>query len=361
VIGNPGLTASGVHDNIFDNNISAEIERWPSARIVRAAPVDGPPPPRHGAMLEGQVTVGWHRMWAFAVAFVAMVVAGDVGAQPDAGADAAASTEGRADLDHDSDCDPRGTDRCTDALRSPNKMSDADGGASDDSTEPSETKDGADLSKVCRTSRECGERGLCSAVDGQCAAVRDADCRRSLLCALGRCTARNGECVVASDADCAESKACREKGWCTAKYGRCVRDFTRDGPAERRARGTPTGFGPDADMEIRSPAMLGVGIATVAVGGVGVLFGFGALFTAGFAAIGAEVGSSEARTTRDTALIVAASAGGGGAVLTPMGVMLIVRGAKRVPSANRAEALPSSLASPTVSIGPTGGSLTWRF
>ena len=98
--------------------------------------------------------------------------------------------------------------------------------------------------EACSESADCMERGRCSAVDEECQAADDTDCRLAKVCVFqGLCTAQQGKCVapsecstcketglcepsergcVATDASCAKSAMCRRQGLCTARSGVCV-------------------------------------------------------------------------------------------------------------------------------------------
>jgi hypothetical protein len=76
---------------------------------------------------------------------------------------------------------------------------------------------------TCAAADGCVKDGKCDVVDGHCAALKSADCRRSLRCRLeGTCTAEDGECVAASSGDCLASSNCKAVNRCTAKEGTCV-------------------------------------------------------------------------------------------------------------------------------------------
>jgi hypothetical protein len=125
---------------------------------------------------------------------------------------------------------------------------------------------GATSDEDCRASLDCAKEGRCNARDGSCAAVSDADCARSQACAKeGRClagqrdwssscitdsahcraipacaaeglctvTVANPYCHAETPADCATSAACRERGACTPREGKCA--VTLDGDCERSA------------------------------------------------------------------------------------------------------------------------------
>ena len=88
---------------------------------------------------------------------------------------------------------------------------------------------------ACERMADCTQRGLCSLVDGRCAAASPEDCAPIEACRLdGKCTPRDGRCQVGSDRDCRESVACGEQGWCTAHLD---------------LRPPTCGFGSDADCE----------------------------------------------------------------------------------------------------------------
>lgn len=137
-------------------------------------------------------------------------------AQPTAeephGSAASAAQDEAPSSDRDGDGFHDDIDECPDKPETRNQFEDDDG-----------CPDLPHSAPRCQDSGACRERGLCALRGETCVAVTDAQCRASLLCAVGRCTARNDECVVASDDDCRMSRGCREKGRCTAENGRCVR------------------------------------------------------------------------------------------------------------------------------------------
>jgi hypothetical protein len=108
--------------------------------------------------------------------------------------------------------------------------------------------------------------------------------------------------------------------------------------------------------ERHSTDMMAGGIALVVVGGLGVAAGITSLFVALLTAPTAHFGHEPSVDTRDTALTVAAAAGGGGLVLVCIGLPVFFIGAERPIIDDSAYLAPAA-----VSIGPTGGSFTWRF
>ena len=78
----------------------------------------------------------------------------------------------------------------------------------------------------CLASKECAEKGLRGAKDGQCEATTDEGCRASTLCAReGRCSAGRGRgrgrgiCVANTDTDCGASELCKNEGRCFWRPG----------------------------------------------------------------------------------------------------------------------------------------------
>ena len=100
----------------------------------------------------------------------------------------------------------------------------------------------------------CDERGACAEQDGRCVVAGDGDCEVSLLCRVrGQCTALNGRCVATSEQDCERSADCANSNLCGLNRDDMV-------CVER----SPERF---------SPALMGVGISGIAVGGLALLAG----------------------------------------------------------------------------------------
>ena len=87
---------------------------------------------------------------------------------------------------------------------------------------PPTTTTTAQPSPSCVT---CKADGRCSLVNGQCAVVSSADCRRSMSCRdYGGCANIGGRCAPASTDDCARSRvACRDKQRCRKVGNFCVK------------------------------------------------------------------------------------------------------------------------------------------
>lgn len=85
---------------------------------------------------------------------------------------------------------------------------------------------GASQDAHCAASAVCPQENRCRAVDGEC---RPSDCTASCA-ANGRCAPAGTTCVATSDQDCERSAACRERGLCTERHGRCT--LTADGKAD---------------------------------------------------------------------------------------------------------------------------------
>ena len=80
----------------------------------------------------------------------------------------------------------------------------------------------------CANSKHCEYFGQCSAVNGECIATKDEDCRKTISCkTYGWCSAVDGVCKVAKDKDCVDIQKisnCESKGvnHCSAVDGLCV-------------------------------------------------------------------------------------------------------------------------------------------
>jgi hypothetical protein len=74
----------------------------------------------------------------------------------------------------------------------------------------------------CKDAPECALDGRCTDDGRQCLARTDADCEASRACASGaRCSAASGTCWTASNKDCTRSELCRENGLCVFANGAC--------------------------------------------------------------------------------------------------------------------------------------------
>ena len=74
----------------------------------------------------------------------------------------------------------------------------------------------------CRTGKACKQRGLCTDRGGRCIATSSKDCKASIRCRWhGECRASGSECKALTNTDCRRSKGCKEWGRCHAKDGIC--------------------------------------------------------------------------------------------------------------------------------------------
>ena len=102
----------------------------------------------------------------------------------------------------------------------------------------------------CRQSEACLNFGACSALDGVCRALSDADCRHpaSKACSYGgRCVANGFRCVAHDEGACKQSWACADTGAChRGRGGGCE---PKDGADCQRSFGCPAdGTGQKCDF-----------------------------------------------------------------------------------------------------------------
>ncbi|MBW2536359.1 MAG: hypothetical protein JRI55_33040 [Deltaproteobacteria bacterium] len=316
------------------------------------------------------------RASVFAAALFALAPAGDVGAQPDAGAGRAA--EALDDDDLDGDGFPDDIDECPEEPETRNGVADDDGcpdrraswkhdadedGLADDIDEcpgEAETKNGFEDDDGCPDRAEPAKASSWSdpvtipwAPDRQC--LRTHDCQEH-----GECTWTGGECVIGSDDDCRHSTKCREEGACSKWRRACVAATTQDCRSSRICAEDGDCYlnrderECDDGRERNSSGLLWGGVAVSGLGGAMILGGLVATLVGGIGGTTAAISGNSSDTAEDAVaagpiLLIA------GGVAALAGVPLIIAGAVKVPRKG------TTALTPTISIGPTGGSLTWRW
>jgi hypothetical protein len=193
---------------------------------------------------------------------------------------------------------------------------------------------------ACHQTQECRTRGLCSDVNGVCEAERDEDCWQSEFCAYGRCHASNGRCVALGPADCASSPACVQSGWCEFNAGECraPAHIIPEWKSSTQSGGDKSSSGSGGG------AMLGIGIALTAVGGIG--FFSGIALSASCIDFG-HSGSGCDYSKIGPGLIL------GGLASLGLGIPLLVVGARRVRD--------SAAAPPIIKVGAGSVGLEFSF
>ena len=100
----------------------------------------------------------------------------------------------------------------------------------------------------------------------------------------------------------------------------------------------------DPGTEARSVGMVVAGSIMVPVGAANMVVGIAALASAGSGSM-----------MRDAIYAIGGTITGAGCILTLTGASLVIGGSQQVPIE------PEPTLAPTVAIGPTGGTLSWRF
>jgi hypothetical protein len=108
-------------------------------------------------------------------------------------------------------------------------------------------------------------------------------------------------------------------------------------------------------MERNSSDAMVAGLVLCGVGGAGLLAGIAAMLFSPVASITED--TDKTFTVFKVGAITAAS----GAGIALIGLPIALIGAKKVPHKGSPFYGPQATVLPTVSIGPTGGSLTWRW
>jgi hypothetical protein len=158
-----------------------------------------------------------------------------------------------------------------------------------------------------------------------------APCRHSEACRIqGRCWLREQRCVALKGKDCRASLGCEEDD-------RCFLNRQEETCDEGQLHSTP--------MTVTGVVMLGVG-------GLAVVAGTTTLY---LALLDATPMMGVSSSNADSKAIAGGIVTGVGEALIIAGVPLTVVGSRSVPRDS------ASSPNPTVSIGPTGGSLTWSF
>ncbi len=215
---------------------------------------------------------------------------------------------------------------------------------------------------TCRDRAGCSNHGLCTQLGDGCVAASNADCLPSRACRRDdRCRAREGSCVAsrasAVHPECSEK--CSDAGRCVYADGRCFAGSDADCQDSRRCRENgecsydARELQCDDGLDRLSKPLMVAGIVTSAVGGATIMVGF---FTGGMRAMfacGSGWGHDSSSCAEGETIMAGTGIAGGVALLA--GLPMLLAGARKVPRDSDSEL------SPDLAIGPTGGSLSWRF